>query len=208
MQRPRSRADPPRSSSRARACPGYVLLDLEDVSLGGRGAVRSLFTYRLKGFPIIVDQWLIVDRGWAWWLSGGTDTVGFCEETPLLGSDGGDAGAARPRFLQPRDRGPARRGFRSGTKSSHRRRRQKAGWSGDDMVVLPMTRRAARSLRPAWSAAHNAVAMSGGLAADGLGDLWTRSETTRGRSVGRSPRPVPDARSCRPARATGHRSAS
>jgi len=64
--------------------PGYVLLDLEDGSLGGRAAVRSLYTYRLERFQIVVDQWLIVERGWAWCLSGGTDTVGFPQDAPLL----------------------------------------------------------------------------------------------------------------------------
>lgn len=61
-----------------------VLLDLEDGSLCGSAAVRSLFTYRLERFQIVVDQWLIVERGWAWCLSGGTDTVGFPHDGPLL----------------------------------------------------------------------------------------------------------------------------
>lgn len=64
--------------------PGYVLLDLENASLAGRAAVRSLFTYRLDHFQIVVDQWLIVERGWAWSLSGGSDTIAFPEDAAVL----------------------------------------------------------------------------------------------------------------------------
>ena len=64
--------------------PGYVLLDLEHVSLVGHAAVRSLFTFPLDPFQIVVDQWLIVERGWAWCLSGGTDTIGFPQDAPVL----------------------------------------------------------------------------------------------------------------------------
>lgn len=64
--------------------PGYVLLDLEEVSLAGRPAARSLFTYQLDGFQVVVDQWLMVERGWAWYLSGGTDTIGFAKDATVL----------------------------------------------------------------------------------------------------------------------------
>lgn len=64
--------------------PGFVLLDVERGSLVGRAAVRSLFSYRLDPFQIVVDQWLIVEGGWAWCLSGGTDTVGFPDAARVL----------------------------------------------------------------------------------------------------------------------------
>lgn len=69
--------------------PGFVLLDREDVSLAGHAAVRTLFTYPLDGFQIVVDQWLIVERGWAWCLSGGTDTIGFPGDAAMLASIAG-----------------------------------------------------------------------------------------------------------------------
>ncbi len=151
--------------------PGYVLLDSEDVSLGGRAAVRTLFTYPLDRFQIVVDQWLIVQGGWAWCLSGGTDTIGLAQDEPVLEAiattlelpPGGPAGAG---IYGPRA-GDVGRALEAGTDLAARALAGPAG------ALLALADDAAGLSVPAarTTAARDALAESGGLAADELAAL-------------------------------------
>ncbi len=150
--------------------PGYVLLDLEETSLGGWAAVRSLFTYRLERFQIVVDQWLVVKRGWAWCLSGGTDTVGFCEDAPLLEAiaetlELPDEGLSGDEIdLLPED---VERGLQPDADGAAK------ALVGPADAVLALADDAAGGEVPAArvAAARDAVAGAGGLATDELGEL-------------------------------------